>query len=243
MSTIEEQLIGLRHVGIFATMPEHVLIRAAESLVPLVAVADQPIFVKGDPGDSLYIIAEGQVRVHDGDLLFNVLNRGDVFGEMAVLDSEPRSASVTAVANARLYRLDQANLYRLMHEHIDIAFGVIHVLCSYLRARMVDQLRDFGYIRQVAQLTVAAQALEAGNYTGNPIGDVTGRDDALGNLARVFERMAGEVYAREQRLQQQVSELRIEIDRTRQAQQVAEITESDYFKSLQQRAKALRARS
>jgi CRP-like cAMP-binding protein len=220
-----------------------VLIRAAESLVPLVAVADQPIFVKGDPGDSLYIIAEGQVRVHDGDLLFNVLNRGDVFGEMSVLDSEPRSASVTAVTPARLYRLDQANLYRLMHEHIDIAFGVIHVLCSYLRARMVDQLRDFGYIRQVAQLTVAAQALESGNYTGNPIGDVTGRDDALGNLARVFERMAGEVYAREQRLQQQVSELRIEIDRTRQAQQVAEITESDYFKSLQQRAKALRARS
>ncbi|MDZ4718991.1 MAG: cyclic nucleotide-binding domain-containing protein [Roseiflexaceae bacterium] len=242
MFTIEEQLIGLRNVGIFAMMPEHVLIRAAETLTPLVAAADQPIFMKGDPGDSLYIIAEGQVRVHDGDLQFNLLYRGDVFGEMSVLDSEPRSASVTAVVETRLYWLSQASLYRLMGEHVEIAFGVIHVLSSYLRARMVDQLRDFSYIRQVTQLTLAAEALEAGSYTGTSIGDVTGREDALGNLARVFERMAGEVYAREQKLKQQVSELRIEIDRSRQAKQVAEITETDYFKSLQQRAKALRER-
>lgn len=242
MAALEAQLISMRHVGIFATMPEHVLIRAAESLVLMIVEAEQPIFAKGDPGDSLYIIAEGQVRVHDGDLIFNLLDRGAVFGEMSVLDSEPRSASVTAVVQTQLYRLDQASLHRLMAEYVDVALGVIQVLCAYLRARMVDQLRDFAYIRQVAQLTRVAELLEAGSYAGGAIGDVTSRDDALGNLARIFERMAGEVHAREQRLTQQVTELRIEVDRTRQAQQVEQITESEYFKALQQRAKALKNR-
>ena len=68
------------------------------------------------------------------------------------------------------------------------------------------------------------------------------RRDELGQLARVFLQMAREVYAREERLLQQVQALRIEIDQTKRARQVAEITETDYFQQLQQRAKALRAR-
>lgn len=62
----------------------------------------------------------------------------------------------------------------------------------------------------------------------------------MGQLARVFQRMALEVYAREQRLKQQVQELRIEIDRTRQAQQVDQITGTDYFKTLRRKAQDLR---
>jgi len=50
-----------------------------------------------------------------------------------------------------------------------------------------------------------------------------------------------EVYAREQHLKQQVAELRIEIDKAKQARQVAEITESDYFQDLQRKARELRA--
>jgi phosphoglycerate-specific signal transduction histidine kinase len=69
---------------------------------------------------------------------------------------------------------------------------------------------------------------------------VTLRSDELGRLARVFQRMAVEVQAREQRLKQQIQELRIEIDEVKKAQQVAEITETDYFYQLKQRAKDLR---
>jgi len=52
-----------------------------------------------------------------------------------------------------------------------------------------------------------------------------------------------EVYAPDQRLKQQVQELRIEIDRSRAASQVAEITETDYFRELQERARTLRAKA
>ncbi len=66
------------------------------------------------------------------------------------------------------------------------------------------------------------------------------RSDALGQLARTFQRMAREVQAREERLRQEVRELRIEIDASRQERQVAEITETDYFQSLRSRAAELR---
>jgi hypothetical protein len=69
---------------------------------------------------------------------------------------------------------------------------------------------------------------------------VTARGDALGGLARVLERAAREIQAREQRLALQVQQLRIEIDETRKARAVAEIVESDYFHDLQRRAAELR---
>jgi C4-dicarboxylate-specific signal transduction histidine kinase len=64
--------------------------------------------------------------------------------------------------------------------------------------------------------------------------------DDIGQLAGVFLRMAAEVKAREEKLKQQVAELRIEIDQTKKARQVAEITDTDFFKDLQKKAKGLR---
>ncbi|HEX9926221.1 MAG TPA: histidine kinase, partial [Anaerolineae bacterium] len=59
-------------------------------------------------------------------------------------------------------------------------------------------------------------------------------------LARVFQRMANEVHTREQRLKQQVHQLRIKIDSKKQEQQVAEITETDFFQALEAKASQLR---
>src|SRR5437763_900792 len=65
----------------------------------------------------------------------------------------------------------------------------------------------------------------------------------LGQLALVFQEMACQVYAREQQLQQQVHQLRIEIDQERSAREVAEITESGYFQQLLGKAQELRNRA
>ena len=86
----------------------------------------------------------------------------------------------------------------------------------------------------------AAAAVEANAFDPAELEAVSAREDALGQLARTFQRMALEVRAREERLRQEVHELRIEIDERRQSEKVAEITGSDYFKNLRQRAKDLR---
>jgi CRP-like cAMP-binding protein len=240
LDSIDSRLAALRRVSILTALPEDALRRVAELLVPLEAAAEQSIFQKGDAGDSLYIVAEGRLRVHDSSLVFNELGTGDVFGEMAALDSAPRSASVTAISPCQLYRLDSAPLYRLIDEHAGVGRGIINILSLHLRARVADRARDFRYIEQVGKIIDAAQELQRGQLTPGALDEVAARGDALGDLARVFQQMAHEVYTRERRLAEQVRELRIEIDRERQLRQVSEIAASDYFQDLRARADDLR---
>ena len=108
------------------------------------------------------------------------------------------------------------------------------------RKRLYDLERE--YLEQVGHVVDAAAAVEAGSFDAGTLDGVAVRQDALGNLARVFQRMAREVAAREQALKQQVRCLQIEIDGAKAARQVAEITETDYFRDLQAKAEALRAR-
>lgn len=118
---------------------------------------------------------------------------------------------------------------------------------AVLRARIgaslaAKRLRDLEleYLEQVGRVTEAAAAVEGGSFALEGLDQVADRSDALGSLARMFQRMAHEVQAREERLQRQVRELQIEIDEVRQAQKVAEITESDYFRHLRGQAANLR---
>jgi DNA repair ATPase RecN len=102
---------------------------------------------------------------------------------------------------------------------------------------------ELEYIEQVGYIVEAATAVENATFEPGSLDTVAQRDDALGRLARVFRRMAREVIAREQDLEKELRQLRIEIDERRAATQVAEITESDYFQDLQRKAEELRAHS
>jgi len=137
LSTIEKVII-LKTVSIFAGTPDEILAEVASLLEEVELREGETIFEKGDAGDSMYIIVDGQVRVHDGGRTLNHLGEGDVFGEMAVLDTEPRVASVTAVEDTRLFRLDQEPFYELMDDRIEVARGIIRVLSGHLRARVRD---------------------------------------------------------------------------------------------------------
>ena len=106
------------------------------------------------------------------------------------------------------------------------------------KKRQRDQ--EVEYLRQVELLTDAAQGVEQESFNLDALAPVAERSDALGHLARVFQQMAEKVYARESALKQQVNELCIELDETRRARQVAEITETDYFRTLRDRANDLR---
>jgi CheY-like chemotaxis protein/HAMP domain-containing protein len=118
---------------------------------------------------------------------------------------------------------------------------------SVLRARIASaltakRLRDLEleYLEQVERVIGAAAMVEAGRFDATSLDAVAARTDELGQLARTFQRMGLEVQAREDRLKAQVAELRIEIDKAQQAQKVAEITDTDYFRSLRDRADVLR---
>ncbi len=120
------------------------------------------------------------------------------------------------------------------------------LLRARLNASLADKrLRDIEleYLEQVNHVIQAAVAVESGVFECDSLNNVAARDDALGRLARVFQTMARQVYAREQSLRQQVQELQIEIDEVKKARQVAEITETEYFRDLCAKAQRLRQRS
>lgn len=240
MHSHDEMLRVLRSVRIFSTTPDSILNDVVQLLEVVAAPAGTTIFEKGAPGNCMYMIAAGHVRVHDGERVLNDLWACDVFGEMALLDHEERSASVIAIEDTRLLRLEQTALYNLITTHGEVAHGIIRVLSQHLRARLRDMARDFTYLQRMERLTAAAAALETGVYQSSSLDAITQAHDELGRLARVFQHMADQIIAREDRLQQQVQALQIEINEVRRTKEVASITETDYFRSLQRTAQQLR---
>lgn len=118
---------------------------------------------------------------------------------------------------------------------------VLTLLFTVINALLVAQTVSTPLLR----LADAARLIEAEKLTQADIEQIQAMqgNDEVTHLGHVFARMAAEVIARERKLQQQVQELRIEIDRVRQEQAVNEITDSEYFQDLQQKVDQLRGRS
>jgi CRP-like cAMP-binding protein len=230
----------LKSISLFTETPDHVLAEVAAAMDTCDVPTGHVICQKGDPGDCVYVIASGRVRVHDGERTLAILGKRDVFGEMAVLDAEPRSASVTAMEPTQLLVLDRVGFSRLVGSRDEVMRGIIHVLAQHLRDRTREVVRDHQYIQEFGRVTAAAAEVEAGAYKPDGLDEVATRGDALGLLARVFQRMAHQVAAHDARVKQRVEDMRIDIDAAKQARQVLAITETDYFQQLQQRARALR---
>jgi CheY-like chemotaxis protein len=109
------------------------------------------------------------------------------------------------------------------------------------RKRLRDQEVD--YLQQVGRVTATAVAIKANTFQSESLDEVAWCPDELGQLAQVFQEITRQGYAREQQLQQQVRQLRIEIDHARKAREVADITESEYFQQLLGKADELRKRA
>jgi AAA family ATP:ADP antiporter len=138
MDPIIERVITLKATGVFSGIPDRVLAEVAGLCEEMQVDAGATIFQKGEIGKSLYVIAAGRVRVHDEDQTLEYLEQGQVFGEMALFDPEPRSASITAVEETQLLRLDQEPFFELVADQSEVARGIIKMLTRRLRARMHD---------------------------------------------------------------------------------------------------------
>lgn len=129
-----DKVMVLKDVNLFRALPHEVLAGVATLLTDRWVDANERVFNKGDFGDSLYIIASGRVRVHDDERTLQHLGPRDVFGELSLLDAQPRSASVSAVEPTHLFRLAQADFYALMSERTDLMQAINRALCGMVRA-------------------------------------------------------------------------------------------------------------
>ena len=132
LSTIEKVLI-LKTVTIFSEIPEEELVELALQVKEIEFKKGEPIITMGEYETSMYVIVSGKVRVHIYDRELEILGDRTVFGELAALEPEARSASITAVEDTFLFSVDQQTLYELLEEHIEVTRGIIQVLVRQIR--------------------------------------------------------------------------------------------------------------
>jgi HAMP domain-containing protein len=129
----------------------------------------------------------------------------------------------------------------LLQSTINIAIGTIVLFAIIgLVIAVVVYIVSRRIVEPVITMADVAQSIEDEEFKIDALQEIAPRQDEIGQLARVIERMAKEVKARVEQLRQQVTELQIVIDRGKVEKQVSEITDSDYFQSLQSKVKNLR---
>ena len=128
-----EKVMLLRSAELFAELPEDALRQLAGVLVAEEYGSGDCIIEKDKFSTSLYVVFRGNTRVHDGDRTLATLGEKAVFGELAALDGEVRSASVSAIDRVSLFRLNRSDLIHVITENVEVTRGILQSLCRRLR--------------------------------------------------------------------------------------------------------------
>jgi CRP-like cAMP-binding protein len=91
------------------------------------------LFLEGDPGDVMFAVVEGQIELTRGGTVIANVTAGGIVGELALIDSAPRSASATALASTRVAPVDHKYFTFLVQEHPTFALQVMTVMAERLR--------------------------------------------------------------------------------------------------------------
>lgn len=139
----ELTLESFRSVPLFASLNDEEAASLRDLLEMKKATAGAVLFRAGQPGDSLYLINEGRVRIHlrdstGDDVTLAELGRGDFFGEMALLDGETRSADATVTEDAHLSVLRRDDFLGFVRVNPDVALHMLAAVSE--RLRRTDEL-------------------------------------------------------------------------------------------------------
>jgi CRP-like cAMP-binding protein len=141
----------LRHAAIFQDLDDGELARMSEVCREQTFAAGQPIFKEGEPGNRLFLISDGEVRISraipgSGEEALTVLKSGACFGEMAIFDRSERSTDAIANTECTVITIARPDFELLLDFNRDIAYKVLWSVVRMLSARLRvtnDNLRSF----------------------------------------------------------------------------------------------------
>ena len=147
-------------MAMFQSLGEPDLEALASVARQITAERGELIVSQGSAGESLYIVARGQIRVYLSDetgkeIILGLERPGAIFGEIAVLDGQPRSASVAAMERTELLMIEGRDFRQLLEAHTGLSLGVIAALAGMIR-KLTDATQGLAlqsaYRRLVARL-------------------------------------------------------------------------------------------
>lgn len=171
----------LKKVPFFNQLSQEEAAHLADRLVPRHFSANQIIFHLGDPGGLLYIITEGKVKISNStpegqEALLAILGAGDFFGELALLDDSPRSATAEAIEPTETLTLHRDEFIRFLNNNPGFAYHVMHTLAKRIR-NLNDQISDVFFLDLNGRL--ARTLLNLARKHGRPVDDGTLIDISL----------------------------------------------------------------
>ena len=134
-----ERLLALKQVPLFSQLSLEQLEAVLRFAIEKHYLEGEVVCREGDPGGVLYLLMEGRVRIYKGyqtpaEQMLHVQTEGSYFGEMAILDDEPRSATAVAGTAARLLCLEGSDLKELILQMPNLSFEILRVLTARVRA-------------------------------------------------------------------------------------------------------------
>ncbi len=133
MYTILERITTLKKIDLFQSIPSKVLYHVSQITEEVEFMKDEVIFEDGEFGDYMMVIAKGSVNIHKGEKSIVDLSNGACFGEMAILDGEPRSATATALEDCILFKITQRDFSQVLSNQNEVMTGIIKILTKRLR--------------------------------------------------------------------------------------------------------------
>ena len=188
----------LRAHPLFGQLEAHVVERLAACAHVRTVRAGTTIFQKGDPGDCLFAVCSGTIRISshsaDGkDAVLNLIQAGEIFGEIALLDGRPRTAGAQAISDCELMVIDRRDFMPRITSEPGLALRLIEVLCARLR-RTSQQVEDMTFLDLPARLAktllwLAANAV-GGRFTltQRELGEIIGMTrESINKQLRAWE--------------------------------------------------------
>ena len=150
---------------LFRELPDGTLDKLAALAIRRTLKRGARIFAQGDPGDALLGLIAGQVRISattpaGKEVFLNIMEPGDSFGEIGVLDGEARTASAAALTDCELFVIRRRDLLEALERDPKLATHLIALLCRRLRwtSDQVEQVRQFRFLAPAAFGEPAAAA-------------------------------------------------------------------------------------
>ena len=133
----------LSNTALFKHAERSVLEHLAMTVEEIHLQPEESLFLKGDIGESMYIIISGKLKIHDGDIQLAVLGPGDHVGEFSLIDNSPRTASVSAATEAVILRLREQEFTNLLRIHPSMNRMLMKELINRLRNQNDSVVAEF----------------------------------------------------------------------------------------------------
>jgi len=220
-------------------VPEEILLQLRERVGRVQLARDEVLFRQGDPGDALYIIKRGRVKIiaegiRDQDLILNTFGTGEIVGEMSMIDQKPRSAGVVATEPTDLLQLKREDFLTIATHQPDLALRVMTNLSGRLRFSAAYLQQAVAWSEKIATGNYDSAIKEIMGAQGSSESEGGHGVDRANEFLDAFFKMVKDLKAREEELRNQLNAFMIYIDDAKKNEEVDDLVDSEFFKQLEE---------